>query len=164
MKTPKKRGRKTLVLDWDLIASLAQIQCTSDEIAFICKVTTQTLRNHSVKAQECTLEDFLEANRQGGKVSLRRLQWDSANGKEGVLLRDDDGKLIFDDKGKPCWKYLPVAPNASMQIFLGKNWLGQTDKVATELTGKDRGPVQHSWVDLLKVADGNTDTSKTDSR
>jgi hypothetical protein len=44
--------------------------------------------------------------------------------------------------------------NVTMQIWLGKNELGQSDKTETRLTGKDGGPVQvqNTWLDLVKSA------------
>ena len=41
--------------------------------------------------------------------------------------------------------------NAAMAIFLGKNYLGQTDKHDLQHTGKDGGPIQ--YVDLTTVSD-----------
>lgn len=45
--------------------------------------------------------------------------------------------------------------NAAMAIFLGKNYLGQSDKQEHEHTGRDGGPIQH--VDLSKVSDADLD-------
>ena len=128
-----------VILDWDLIARLAQLQCTEMEIAFACKCDHQTLLNHCIRTLGSTFEDFLGRNKDGGKVSLRRLQWDAAKGREGELLKDANGKTVTDDKGRPQWKVLPVAPNTTMQIWLGKQYLGQSDK--NEVMGKDGGPV-----------------------
>ena len=41
--------------------------------------------------------------------------------------------------------------NAAMAIFLGKNYLGQSDKQELQHTGKDGGPIQ--YVDLTTVSD-----------
>lgn len=56
---------------------------------------------------------LLEKGRAQGKSSLKRQQFKSA-----------------------------MAGNATMLIWLGKNYLNQTDKVATEITGANGGPIQ----------------------
>ena len=61
-------------------------------------------------------EDFAyhyEKGKENGKTSLRRLQWESA--KKG---------------------------NVTMQIWLGKQMLGQKDKSAQEVSGPDGGPIE----------------------
>jgi hypothetical protein len=45
--------------------------------------------------------------------------------------------------------------NAAMAIFLGKNYLGQTDKQEHEHMGRGGGPIQ--TVDLSKVSDADLD-------
>lgn len=56
---------------------------------------------------------IMSKKRAGGKASLRRMQWKSA----------EDG-------------------NTTMLIWLGKNILGQTDKVQNEISGPNGAPVQ----------------------
>ncbi len=59
--------------------------------------------------------EFLRIHKKGmehGKASVRRMQFQAANGG-----------------------------NATMQIWLGKQYLGQRDKQDTEITGKDGAPV-----------------------
>lgn len=141
-------GELKIQLDWDLISRLAEIQCTEDEIAFACKCSTQTLRNHCTRTQACIFGDYLETNRAGGKASLRRMQWKSAEGQEGELLKDEKGNIVRDEKGRPQWKVLPLEPNITMQIWLGKQYLGQSDK--QEIGGKDNKPIE-----ILVRWDGN---------
>ena len=95
-------------IDFDLIGQLAAIQCTEDEIAFVLKCSVQTLRNHCVRTQSCILGDFLENHRGGGRVSLRRKQFEIAMSGDKTLL-----------------------------IWLGKQYLGQSDKqeVASTISG-----------------------------
>jgi hypothetical protein len=47
--------------------------------------------------------------------------------------------------------------NATMLIWLGKQYLGQSDKTQHELSGPGGGPIE--WVELVKVAqsDGKTE-------
>lgn len=101
-KEPTK-GRPRLVLNETgekAILNLSQYRCTDEEIAAFLNCTVETLQaRHNRKA-------FLENKKrglEGGKASLRRMQWESA--KNG---------------------------NVTMQIFLGKNMLGQSDKIETD--------------------------------
>ena len=97
-------GRPKIKLDYELIKKLSYIQCTQLEIASVLDVAINTLRKDN---------DFLPIYKKGqeeGKMSLRRLQWKSA------------------DKG-----------NVTMQIWLGKQYLGQKDK--KEISGDEDKPM-----------------------
>ncbi len=98
-------------VDWDVVGKLAQIQCTIPEIAFVVKVSRKTLYDSCVRTQGCILEDFLEKYKAGGRASLRRWQYVAA----------ENG-------------------NITMQIWLGKQYLGQADK--QEVTGRDGVPLK----------------------
>lgn len=88
MARPKKE------LDEEQIRELARIQCTNKEIAAVMKCSTDTIeRNYAAIVNE---------EREAGKKSLRRAQWDKAV-KDG---------------------------NATMLIWLGKHYLGQKDELA----------------------------------
>ena len=63
-----------------------------------------------------------ERGKDEGKASLRRLQYDSA--KKG---------------------------NVTAQIWLGKQWLNQKDKIENELTGKDGAPIQYGSIQIIGV-------------
>jgi hypothetical protein len=92
----------------ELIKTLAKIQCILDEAASVLKVCPKTFDNylrHNKKVREAWENGRLE-----GKVSLRRLQWRSAE------------------------------HSIPMQIWLGKQYLGQKDK--QEQSGPDGGPVR----------------------
>lgn len=80
-------------------------------------------------------EGFLRSNkkarevwdegRESGKASLRRMQFKAAQGG-----------------------------NVTMQIWLGKQYLGQQDKQTIEQTGKDGGPIQvQQSIDLSNLTD-----------
>lgn len=92
------RPRKQI--DADLVRSLAEIQCTHEEIAHVvgCSVDTLTRRGFA---------DLINKAREDGKSSLRRQQY----------------KLALDG-------------NPTMLIWLGKQYLGQSDKSSVETTRK----------------------------
>jgi hypothetical protein len=70
--------------------------------------------------------DAFEMGRAIGHTSLRRLQWQAANNG-----------------------------NTQMLIWLGKQLLGQRDFRAMEISGRDGGPVEMNWSDLIRsIAEG----------
>ncbi len=125
----KRSPANKIRLNLDLARELSNIQCTENEIAIILGCSPRTLRNS---------KEFMKIHAEGrehGKQSLRRLQWQKAQGREAILARDDEGKLLFDDKGKPVVLMPGNAPDTVMQIWLGKQYLEQRDKRESEHTG-----------------------------
>jgi hypothetical protein len=97
-KQKPKRGRPKKFVDLELVEKLAHIQCTHAEIASTLGVSVDTLQRH---------KDFAATYKkgaEGGRKSLRRMQFESAN------------------RG-----------NVVMQIWLGKQYLGQRDQHTTEI-------------------------------
>jgi len=92
--TKKRNGRPKIKLDYELIEKLSHIQCTQSEIADVLGISTRTLRRDK---EFCRIH---KKGMQSGKVSLRRLQWKSAE-KE----------------------------NVTMLIHLGKQYLGQREGI-----------------------------------
>jgi len=93
-----KRGRPKKHIDLEMVERLAHIQCTYGEIASTLGVSVDTLQRH---------KDFAvvyKRGAEGGRKSLRRMQFESAN------------------RG-----------NVVMQIWLGKQYLGQSDHVTSEV-------------------------------
>lgn len=84
MARPKK------AIDDALVKKLAAIHCTMNEIAAVCECSVDTL--------ERRFADTIKNEREKGKTSLRRYQWEAAQ------------------KG-----------NIGMMIWLGKQYLGQAD-------------------------------------
>ena len=105
------RPRKTLTeAGWNLVSTLSQLRCTDEEIAdALCGNTNDDDDNITVDVltNEYNKQTFTEKKRKGwnkGKTSLR--SWQMMSAKNG---------------------------NVTMQIFLGKNWLGQSDKQEIEV-------------------------------
>ena len=94
-----KRGPKLKKIDWDLCDNLLHIQCTGEEIAGAMNVSYDTLSRACERENGVKFADYSEKKRAGGRASLRRAQWQNAMGG-----------------------------NATMQVWLGKNMLDQTDK------------------------------------
>ena len=85
-------------LDVEQIAAAAGIGCTTEEIAAIMKMSPS--RFYQRMREDPIIKDAIEAGREHGKATLRRLQWQGAQ------------------KG-----------NSTMLVWLGKQLLGQKDHV-----------------------------------
>lgn len=110
--TGNKNGRPRKRIDWDVVVKLARILCTGEEIAAVVEVNYDTLNNHCKDKFGKSFSEWNKSNIDQGKASLRRMQFQTAA------------------KG-----------NCTMQIFLGKQYLGQRDKSEFEHTGADGGAI-----------------------
>lgn len=99
VKNPKGAGRQTLKIEWGLVQYLCHIQCTSKEIAAAVGVSYDSLYRKCRHDLGRSFSELKEEWAEGGKASLRHKQWQLAG------------------------------HNPTMAIFLGKNYLGQTDCV-----------------------------------
>jgi len=97
--TEKKIGRPKATIDQDQFEAMCKIQCTQAVICAVLDVDEGTLLTWCKATYKKSFSEIFGQKRQGGRSSLRRMQWRNA----------EDG-------------------NVSMQIFLGKNYLGQRDK------------------------------------
>lgn len=121
---PKKgEGYKpTKDIDWKKLDAMCKIMCTEDEIASILEMSIQSL-NEKIKAEKGkTFFDYYKEKSAEGKMSLRRSQYSAAIGRAMVI---EDGEVK--EKG--------TNPNITMQIWLGKQLLGQKEQVAIEHSG-----------------------------
>lgn len=84
--------------------SLCYIQCTEEEICSVLDVCTDTLDSWCQNTYGMHFSDIFKIKRKGGRASLRRNQWKLAE------------------------------KNATMAIFLGKQYLGQKDVIETTVT------------------------------
>lgn len=109
----KKRGRPPIQINMDLVTTLSSLQCTDEEIAAALKVSVDTITRRKQAMPE--FGEALASGKAMGRISLRRLQWQSA--KNG---------------------------NVAMQIWLGKQMLGQRDKFE-DTTAETTQPLP--WVD-----------------
>jgi hypothetical protein len=100
-------GRPYKEINQTEFEKLCGIQCTEKEIEAWFGVTDKTLDGWCVRTYDRKFSDIYKEKAEAGKISLRRKQWHLA------------------DK------------SASMAIFLGKNYLGQTDKIEQTVVGND---------------------------
>lgn len=107
-----KNGRPKLDLDYKLLEGLCQVHCTFEEISSILKISIPTIQRRIKKELGITFEGYYKKNSAGGKMSLRRAQFKTA-----------------------------LAGNPAMQIWLGKQMLGQKDQPAGEDEATTASPV-----------------------
>lgn len=93
-------GRPIVEIDIKLVQKLCEIQCTGEEIASVLGISYSTLYRRVKELGYGGFDDLYKKHSEVGKASLRRLQWGTA-----------------------------VKGNVSMQIWLGKQMLGQRERV-----------------------------------
>lgn len=91
-----KTGRPKKEIDQHLFENLCGIQCTEEEIADCFSCSVDTINKWCKETYGETFTEVYKKKSGKGKRSLRRLQYQSAE-----------------------------AGNVTMQIWLGKQWLGQ---------------------------------------
>ncbi len=106
-------ARPKFEVKWNMVDAMLRIQCSGEEIASVLGCSYDTIERSCKSTYGKSFADYSAEKRHEGRVSLRRMQWKTAEGG-----------------------------NVTMQIFLGKNMLGQTDKVSQEVSGPDGGPVE----------------------
>ena len=100
---------------------MLRINATGEEIAKVLGVDYDTIANHCKKEKGMLFSDYIKKGLSEYKISLRRLQLRSAIG-------------IKDDKNNYTMK-----PSVTMQIWLGKQYLGQSDKQDITTTELPKG-------------------------
>ena len=100
-------------VSWEDIDKLCALQATEEEIAQFCEVSVDTLYRRCKEEHGVSFAEYFDQKRGVGKISLRRSQWQLAQ------------------KG-----------NATMLIWLGKQYLGQRDKASHEHSGPNGNPIQ----------------------
>lgn len=107
-------ARPLKTIDWTTVEKLCAFQCTGNEIAAFIGMDYDTLNRACRREQKLRFTDYFAQKSAPGKVSLRRVQFQTAT----------------EDR------------NPTMLIWLGKQMLGQQDRQQFEHTGADKGPIQ----------------------
>lgn len=110
-------------IDWDQVDKMCEIHCTGEEQASILGVDYDTLNAACKRDKGIGFSDYFKQKSSGGKMSLRRRQFTSAM----------DG-------------------NTTMLVWLGKNWLGQSDMPEPE--PQDLPPIVIERADEANKATG----------
>lgn len=102
----KKTGRPKKYINQKQFESLCAIQCTQEEICGVLDVCDETLTDWCRETYGKRFSEVFKIKRQLGKASLRRSQWKLAE------------------------------KNATMGIWLGKQYLGQKDEQQLKYSGE----------------------------
>lgn len=97
-------ARPRIEIDEENFRKLCGLQCTLTEIASFFGCSEDTIERWCKRELKLSFADAFKKYSASGKISLRR------------------------------WQFKMAEHNVSMAIFLGKNWLGQTDKVEQTIT------------------------------
>lgn len=105
-------GQPKIEVDWDQVNRMAYIQCTAKEICQVLGISEDTLSRRCKEEHGVNTADYLNQKGAGGRMSLRRKQFETA-----------------------------MSGNVTMMIWLGKQYLGQKDKLDQDVTS-DGKPIQ----------------------
>ena len=119
MKKPKKaNGRPLTAIDWAIFDALCEVQCTLAELASHFQCSEDTIERAVIREQGVGFAEYIKSRAGKGKVSLRRSQFQ-----------------------------LALTGNPTMLIWLGKQYLEQSDKTDVKHSGTVK-----TW-DLTKLSD-----------
>jgi hypothetical protein len=113
-----KGGRPTKPIDYTKLDAMCAIHCTGEECAAILGVSYEHLNNQLKRDGNGGFLDYFKIKGSNGKMSLRRKQYDQA-----------------------------MSGNATMLIWLGKQWLNQSDK--HEELNKDAGAINKVQIEVI---------------
>lgn len=105
---PKGPSKPMSEKEFEQLINMIRIQCTRDEICGVLGMSDTTLNRRLKERGETNFEALLIKHGGEGKASLRRVQWKAAQ----------DG-------------------NPTMLVWLGKQMLGQRDKVEQDNISSD---------------------------
>lgn len=105
-------GRKRVELDWSVVDTTCFYGATTPQLKFLLEKKGVTLTRKSIEAiikreKGVTFSEYRETQHCGAKFKLAQKQFEVA-----------------------------MSGNPSLLIFLGKNWLGQSDKIDNEQRGE----------------------------
>ena len=119
-------GRPRIEIDQKQFEKLCGIHCTEEEIASFFSCSVDTIERWCKRTYETTFAEAFKKHSATGKISLRRLQFKLAE------------------------------HSVPMAIFLGKNYLGQTDKTEqTVVEVEDLSPLAAMLRDSTPTMDGD---------
>lgn len=97
-----KGGRPKIDIDWEIVDKLCAMQCTLREISAWFDCSEDTIERACKREKKIGFAEYFKQKREKGRISLRRKQHEVA-----------------------------MTGNVTMLIFLGKQYLGQADKLET---------------------------------
>ena len=127
-----RTGRPPKEIDQKQFENLCGLQCTLEEICGWFDVTDKTLDSWCKRTYNASFSEVFKQKRGAGKISLRRSQWRLAE------------------------------KNATMAIFLGKQFLGQRDNVDVNVTNNDGMPLDELETMVIGFDAGSSDSDSAE--
>lgn len=125
----KKRGRPQKQFDKRMFESMCEMHCTQIEIAHIFDCDTDTINAWCNREYGCNFSEIYNKKVSNGNMSLRRIQFRMAE-----------------------------SGSERMAIWLGKQWLGQTDKQEIDMSADISAESRREIEDFLNDNGTNTDS------
>lgn len=111
-----------IIIDWKEFDKLCGLQCSLEEIAGWFNCSIDTIEKRVKETHGITFSEYFAQKRSGGKISLRRKQYETA-----------------------------MAGNPTLLIWLGKQYLNQTDKTEqVNVNKQDTEALKKEALDLMK--------------
>ena len=117
-------ARPQIEIDWKTVKNLCGIQCTGQEIADVLDISYDTLERRVKSEFKMSFADYIKKNSANGKMSLRRKQYETA-----------------------------MSGNTTMLVWLGKQYLGQTDKQVVDNTSSDGSMSPNLKIEFINASD-----------
>lgn len=122
------------VIDWAKVDEMLAIGSDGKEIAGYYGIPISLLKNSCLRECEMKWEEKEKMGNSDFVLKLRSAQWKKALGwtrtekyKVQVKKINEKGDMIMVEEERTKSTYYP--PDTTMQIHLGKHYLGQTDKI-----------------------------------
>jgi hypothetical protein len=122
--TTANTGRPRIYIDWDQVGDLLEKQYTAVAIAAHLGIAEDTLRKRCPVDLGCGFSEFSNKRRMRGLEGLRAKQFEVA-----------------------------MAGNVTMLIWLGKQYLGQTDKAEISKAGQNAERLARQLAESLRMAE-----------
>lgn len=137
-------GAPSKPVNWDTVKKLIGLGCTGNDIAGFLNISYSTLVRRCREEHNTPFDEYIKSNKAAYHVSLRRAQYMSAMGEKTTIRKRTtyiDPERGHVEEVTEREVYL-TPPSITMQIWLGKNELGQTDR--QEITERHQ-PGEVDW-------------------
>lgn len=128
-----RTGRPQIQIDEEVFIGLCRIQCTLNEIAGFFKCSEDTVERWCKRTFKKTFAETYKIHSVNGKISLRRYQFRMAE------------------------------HNVTMAIWLGKQYLGQSDKIEQTLDESSEDILNEIATEIRKVNESDATNSERGS-
>ena len=117
-------GRPRKEIDFEQFEKLCSIECTKEEVCAYFDIDDKTLEARLKEQYQAGFSEVYRSKKKRGRISLRRKQYEVA-----------------------------LSGNPSMLIWLGKNYLSQTDKIKEDTTVKSKIDASNTFIWQVVASD-----------